>query len=272
MSAYFEIDRESDQRIDCFILEQNQCEPHFHSNLELIYQLEGDTEATINGSTHILRPGEASIAGSYDIHRYVPLGKTTAILLIIPISLVPSFASLIKGKAFDRHFLTDGAAGRQVRAAAEMLVEENERGDPLVSKGYAYAILGILCRELGLVSQPKTGNTDLAREILVYLEQHYLEELNIEKLARAFGYNKDYLSRFFNAYLGYGFNRYLNLLRSRHAARLIDQTDQPLTDIAYQSGFSNYRTFNRAFSTVYGLTPSLYKAGQVEESAETRGN
>lgn len=263
MSAYFEIDRENDKRIDCFILEQNRCEPHFHSNLELIYQLEGETEATINGATRILRPGDLSIAGSYDVHRYMTPEQASAILLIIPVSLVPSFASMVKGKTFAANFLPDGPAGRQIRAAAEMLVQENERHDPLVCKGYAYAILGVLCRELTLVPQPKTGTPDLAREILVYLEQHYLEDLNIERLARTFGYNKDYLSRFFNAYLGCGFNRYLNLLRSRHAARLIDQTDQPLTAIAFQSGFSNYRTFNRAFSAAYGVTPSDYKGGQT---------
>ena len=259
MSAYFEIARENDKRIDCFILEQNQCEPHFHSNLEMIYQLEGETEATINGKTRTLRPGEVSIAGSYDVHRYASLGTTRAILLIIPVSLVPSFALLAKGKTFTKHFLEDGEAGRQIREAAERLVVENGRPEPLVSKGYAYAILGILSRELGLGDQPKTGSTDLAREILVYLEQHYLEDLNIEKLARGFGYNKDYLSRFFNSYLGCGFNRYLNLLRSRHAARLIDQTNQPLTDIAFQSGFGNYRTFNRAFSAAFGITPRDYK-------------
>lgn len=263
MSAYFEIDRENDKRIDCFILEQNQCEPHFHSNLELIYQLEGETEATINGATRMLRPGDLSIAGSYDVHRYVTPDRASAILLIIPVSLVPSFASLSKGKSFAANFLPDGTAGRQIREAAERLIRENGRPDPLVSKGYAYAILGVLCRELTLVPQTRTGSPDLAREILVYLEQHYLEDLNIEQLARAFGYNKDYLSRFFNAYLGCGFNRYLNLLRSRHAARLIDQTDQPLTAIAFQSGFSNYRTFNRAFSTAYGVTPSDYKGGQT---------
>lgn len=260
MSAYLEIGRENDKRIDCFILEQNQCEPHFHSNIELIYLLEGETEATINGATHLLRPGEISIAGSYDVHRYITPARSRSILLIIPVDLVPSFVSRSKGKTFGGHFLDAGPAAAQIRSAAEVLLAENADPDPLVCKGYAYAILGVLCRELGLVRQPKTGTTELAREILVFLEQHYLEDLNIEKLARAFGYNKDYLPRFFNAYLGCGFNRYLNLLRSRHAARLMDQTDQPLTAIAFQSGFGNYRTFNRAFAVSYGITPTAYKS------------
>ena len=267
MSAYLEIGRENDKRIDCFILEQNQCEPHFHSNIELIFLLEGETEATINGVSRLLQPGEISIAGSYDVHCYTTPKYSKSILLIIPVDLVPSFVSQSKGKTFGNHFLTDGPLARQVRDAAGRLLEENADPDPLVCKGYAYAILGLLCRELGFVQQPKTGTTELAREILVYLEQHYLEELSIDKLARAFGYNKDYLSRFFNAYLGYGFNRYLNLLRSRHAARLMDQTDQPLTAIAFQSGFGNYRTFNRAFAASYGITPTAYKSQLRKEPA-----
>ena len=51
----------------------------------------------------------------------------------------------------------------------------------------------------------------------------------------------------------------MNALRYRHAAQLISNGKLDLTEIAFMSGFGNYRTFNRAFNQAYGLTPSEYK-------------
>ena len=120
-------------------------------------------------------------------------------------------------------------------------------------------VLGILRSHIGVTKKTKTSETDLARKILVFIQQNYLENLTIESLYRQFGYSKDYLSRFFNSYLGCGFNRYINSIRSHHAAQMISESKQSLTQISCDSRFGNYRTFNRAFFSVYGVTPSDYK-------------
>ena len=51
--------------------------------------------------------------------------------------------------------------------------------------------------------------------------------------------------------------------RARHAARLIQTGGGSLVDIAAESGFSNIRAFNRAFSALYGMPPSLYRKQHV---------
>lgn len=39
----------------------------------------------------------------------------------------------------------------------------------------------------------------------------------------------------------------------------LSNSDNKITDIAYNCGFSNVRSFKRAFKTIFGITPSEYK-------------
>lgn len=259
MSAYFEITRESDSKISIFRAINNICEPHFHSNIELVYVVSGKINVNINGHIKALTEGCISIANSYDIHSYNSVESSDTIILIIPVELVNSYTAMIRSKVFATSFIENCESNKQIHYIMEQLLNSDHFENELISKGCAYYILGNLYNCIELIDKPPLSSTDLARKILVYLQQNYLNTLTIEALARHFGYNKDYLSKFFNSYLGCGFNNYMNALRSRHAAHLISNGKTDLTDIAFMSGFGNYRTFNRAFYQAYGMTPSDYK-------------
>ena len=81
----------------------------------------------------------------------------------------------------------------------------------------------------------------------------------MQTLAGVFGYNRSYLSRVFNEYIGEGFSAYVNQLRTRYAARFIQTSDAPMAQIAELAGFSNTRSFNRSFLQLYKITPLSYK-------------
>lgn len=264
MSAYFEITRESDNKIHLFRTTANNCEPHFHSNIELSYVVSGQISATINGQTQILTAGGLSITNSYDIHTYHTLESADCIVMIMPVEYISSFTAMSRSKVFSENFIQDPVYTKNIHFLLKELLEPGNNNNNLISKGCAYYILGKICDYLKLTEKKAQGSTDLARRILVYLQQNYLNSLTIESLAKHLGYNKDYLSRFFNSYLGIGFNQYINALRSRHAAQLLANGMTDLTEASFASGFDNYRTFNRAFLQAFGITPSEYKKSIVK--------
>ncbi len=259
MSAFFEIARESDSKIQIFRAINNICEPHFHSNIELVYVVGGEINININGQIKTLTEGCMSVANSYDIHSYYNVENSDTIIVIIPVGLVDGYITSIRSRVFSSSFIDSCENTRQIYYIMKQMLKNRDSVNHITGKGCAYYILGLLLDCVRLIDKPTVSSTDLARRILVYLEQNYLNTLSIETLARHFGYNKDYLSRFFNSYLGCGFNSYMNALRSRHAAQMISNGRSDLTDIAFMSGFGNYRTFNRAFLQSYGITPSDYK-------------
>ena len=47
--------------------------------------------------------------------------------------------------------------------------------------------------------------------------------------------------------------------RLAHAAKLIEEGDYSMTQIAYMIGMSDSRYFSRCFKQKYGMTPTEYK-------------
>lgn len=260
MQAFFEISRDHENTYAIMPRHDNFCPPHFHSNIEVVYVADGEIEVTVNGQTRLLTKGCASIANSYDVHTYQTIGHSDTRILIIPVDLVSRFERTMQSKCFSCAFLMPGPCTDEISRVIDRL--ENNPAPPgsLATLGYLYTILGLFIDNLEVVPMGfGTGATSLIRHILFYLERHYLEPITLENVAKACGYNKCYVSRLFNTTLGCGFNRYVNILRVRHAARLIRTTNESLEEIAYQSGFQNVRNLNRYFQIFYNTTPGQYK-------------
>lgn len=86
-------------------------------------------------------------------------------------------------------------------------------------------------------------------------------ELSLPLLARRLGTNTGHLSRAINEGLGVNFSTFVNDLRSRRVAALLDAgRADDLLDLALEAGFSSKASFNRAFTTSFGMTPSAYRA------------
>ncbi len=56
------------------------------------------------------------------------------------------------------------------------------------------------------------------------------------------------------------FRDYLNSRRSALAQIMLQSTSQPVTDIAFDSGFNSLRSFYRAFRKEYGITPNDFRS------------
>ncbi len=91
------------------------------------------------------------------------------------------------------------------------------------------------------------------------MERHFKENLTLSKVADALYVSKYTLSGIFSRILGTSFNDYLNGLRINLAVQLLENSDSTVTDIAYEAGFGNVRTFNRAFMKLIGVTPTEYR-------------
>jgi AraC-like DNA-binding protein len=263
MAAIFEYSREYDEQINIFYSKDDYCFAHFHSNIEIVYVISGEITIAINGITKILTAGCVSIANSYDIHFYNSL-SCEVYVIIIPLNLVKNYTALTKSFSFKTPFLDPCEVSEEILHVALQLMNEELLNDKLISKGYAYVLLGLLRSKLGMEFKSKINNVDLARRILIILQEKFLEDITIEKLSSLIGYNKDYLSRFINMYLGSGFNNIVNTLRVRYATQLISNGETSMTEIALQSGFNNNRTFNRAFLSVFKVTPTEYRNNLIK--------
>lgn len=86
------------------------------------------------------------------------------------------------------------------------------------------------------------------------------EEWPIPRLARVSGVSEAHFARSFKDAFGVPPHRYLLTRRIERAKALLRDTDLPITDIAFQTGWNSLGTFGRIFRDITGESPSELRA------------
>jgi len=86
------------------------------------------------------------------------------------------------------------------------------------------------------------------------------EEWPVPRLARVSGVSEAHFARSFKEAFGVPPHRYLLTRRIERAKALLRDTDLPITEIAFQTGWNSLGTFGRTFRDVTGESPGELRA------------
>jgi AraC-like DNA-binding protein len=104
------------------------------------------------------------------------------------------------------------------------------------------------------------GNLTLVQSALSHLHRHYqAAALSLPVVAEALGCNPRYLTTRFTVVVGERMHTYLVRLRVAHACRLLMETDMPIKEAAYASGFRGNGGLARALRRQVGVSPGDYR-------------
>ena len=84
------------------------------------------------------------------------------------------------------------------------------------------------------------------------------EQLSVESLAEEIGMSRVQLYRKVSALTGMSVNEMIRKLRLQKAAQLLGQEWGPVSQVAYEVGFSNLSYFSKVFKEEFGTLPSEY--------------
>jgi AraC family transcriptional regulator len=114
------------------------------------------------------------------------------------------------------------------------------------------------------------ANSEYAQRIdrvIDYLRANLDRPVKLAELADVACFSEFHFHRIFRAVSGETLNSFTNRLRLEKAARLLRYSEQSLTDIALDCGFSSSSTFSRAFRSGYDTSPSEFrKNGTIKKS------
>lgn len=228
--------------------------PHFHKNYEIIYVLEGSTSASVGGRKYQLLQGDLAVVLSNQVHSFSVPHDSQTVVIVFAEEFVPKFASLIKG-------LQGECAVFHLGNTVFNLMKENlidKKGSLFMKKACFYAI----CDEY-LASTELRNRQDSKDEavvnILDWVSQHYTENISLKDVANTFGYEYHYLSRLLNKNYSINFTQLVNGYRAEKALELLQETDLPITEIVFMSGFQSIRNFNLVFKNLFGKNPKDYR-------------
>lgn len=86
------------------------------------------------------------------------------------------------------------------------------------------------------------------------------EEWAVSRLARVSGVSEAHFARSFKDAFGLPPHRYLLTLRIERAKALLRDTELPITEIAFRTGWKSLGTFGRTFRDVTGESPGDLRA------------
>jgi AraC-like DNA-binding protein len=124
-----------------------------------------------------------------------------------------------------------------------------------------------------VVLEPQRIATELAppdRErtypIFAYLVEHFRDEISLDKAAAIAGMTPNAFCRYFKKITRKTFMETVIEYRLNHAKQQLIQTDKPISDICFDSGFGDVSHFYKMFRTRMHLSPLHYRRKFMQET------
>lgn len=229
---------------------------HIHKQLEMIYVFELGQHIEIAGKDYEIRRGEAAVILPNTPHTYYrnEWRDTDQVFVIVSTEL---FGGLLP--RLDELSAADPIISDTDEVTALAFREITDCSDPAEKQAWALLLASRLLKRLTLRPAGAAPVEDLTRKLIVYIGEHFREEITLDRLAKELCVSKYYISRVFSERIRISLPNYLSLIRAEYAAGLIRTTNDSITNICQNSGFTGQTTFNRAFKRIYCMTPREYK-------------
>ncbi|MBQ2793383.1 MAG: AraC family transcriptional regulator [Clostridia bacterium] len=239
---------------------------HLHQYCEIEMVTDGEIEITVSGKKYIAKKGDIALIPPFKVHSFHTPERVEMLIMTLPNFFLPATVGFDELSA-ERdayvftaseplwHYLYE--TGFHTTRTKHFFKLPEDRA--LIHRLQA-AIHLIIAEFLSVTeeSEVSVSENTLAR-ILLYVSNHFTEDITLGKVGEALGYNPKYVSACFSMIDGISFRDFLNSLRIERAKALLITTDSTVLTIALECGFKNESTFHRVFLDATGTTPAKYR-------------
>ena len=137
-------------------------------------------------------------------------------------------------------------------------------GMDLAAEGLILSTLAAIC---GSDKAEKEAPADSGiLQVKKYIDLNYTDSsLTLKSVSMAFGYSPKYVSAAFMKLVMCPFSGYLNGLRMKHAAELLESGVYNISETASECGFRDALYFSKAFKKAFGVSPKQYRKSHADD-------
>lgn len=247
---------------------------HYHDHYEAFYSLSGNILYSVEGRQYELSAGTLLLISPFEFHQLSEQsgGYTERIGLRFDGNLLKELSTPeydlsacfdTSAPSYSNLYQLSAQQKQEVDYIFQRLLNEQNGmrfGNSLVEQAFLTQFFLLINRvaiegaQLAPIFDPAT---QLVRQILTYMEQHYGETITLALLEKEFYVSRYQITRDFKRLVGSSPYHYLLQKRLQHAQRLL-QSGLPPQETAAQCGFSDYSNFYRQFKKVYKVSPRAY--------------
>jgi AraC-like DNA-binding protein/quercetin dioxygenase-like cupin family protein len=249
---------------------------HFHPEWELTLILEGEGKRFVADSMEPFKAGDFVLLGPGLPHFWhsqggPSAGKARAVVVQFPASFpgegmleLPEMRALrtLLGRG-RRGLVFEGTHACRAAAAFESLPGLAGHALVLCLMQILGELAGSRARRLAgegyIVDASAEGTSRMGRAYAHLMAEFRNPGLSLGEVAAAAAMSPAAFSRFFKRISGRGLWDFLTELRIDHAAALLRETGDGVTQIAMESGFGTLSSFNRHFLKRHGCAPREYR-------------
>ncbi|RFZ78621.1 AraC family transcriptional regulator [Lacrimispora amygdalina] len=107
------------------------------------------------------------------------------------------------------------------------------------------------------------------KQMLEWIDGNLRSVMTVKEIADTANICTRECQRIFSRYLHYSPMEYIQQRRLFKAAEQLSTTDAPITEIAFDCGFSSHSYFTKQFKALVGATPTEYRAAIQENRSKT---
>lgn len=249
---------------------------HWHDEVELIRINRGNIHCHVNDSDLLLHPGELCFINFEQLHRVYNSEKAVCdldVLTINPEMLSQNkkiYEHYIKPVIGNKNFAHVQMDGRNSYAklisdifdSLYELIREKPAGYELDVIAYIHMIFRRLYLVYIASDEPLTSygsDISLQRRMSAYIYEHYRERISLDDIAAAAGISRSKCASLFRIYTQKTPIAFLNSFRLEMSRKLLENTGEPISQIALSCGFSEQSYYNRMFLREFGSTPLKWR-------------
>lgn len=240
-----------------------------HGHYELYYLLSGERNYFIEDTLYHIECGSVVIIPPMVLHRTVgeKVGNIERILLDIPKNFVGTelFGECLEN---DKSFIFNVPKKRRamfekILADIETEWARNDKFSESLIRNYTEELLVMLIR----LKNDNIQAFDVETELVIskaakYIAENFDKPLGLEDVAAYVNMSKSYFCKFFRRKTGCGFADYLTGVRINEGAKLLENTELDITEIAMRCGYNDSAYFTAVFKKIKGVTPTRYRKGK----------
>lgn len=247
---------------------------HWHDELEILYYLNGAASLLTDGESCSLPKKQAVVINPGQVHN-TSCGDGSSMYLRIHIDLnfmeeyVPDIRmyriECNPQKISDENFPKYRKICELFESLTQRYIQEEEAFF-LEATGLILQIFALLLRDFSKkIPMDPSGKDFLTRKrlqkVLLYTQEHYMEQIALDEAAGLLGVGKEYFCRFFKKNMGMSFGRYHNEVRIAKIHHDLIHTDEPVAALMEKHGFFNAKLFYELFKEIYGCRPLQVRGG-----------
>ncbi|MBQ9136960.1 MAG: AraC family transcriptional regulator [Lachnospiraceae bacterium] len=245
---------------------------HYHNYYEIFYLLSGKCRFLLKDTLYSIEKGDLIFIAPGELHHSLYYPGITCDIIALYFKddfLLPSLFSQMQPK--------NALPGQSFMGTVPALYQEEFHS--LISKmlsesteidEYSSSFLTCHLNELLLLLMRHSVMSEEAPDLInakeadimtaaKYIYRNFQKPLTLDEVASVASLSPTYFSKKFKLLTGMGFKEYLNYIRLKHASAALLTTDNSITDIALEYGFSDSNYFKDLFKKEFGKSPREYR-------------